>query len=276
MQTTFEVKNNTPINTDEKLTLSLNIDKEEYLPGDTVHISGSLNKVIFLDQLNLVVLLEDENKINCGTLYCGLGGKQIDLSKYYDSGAYKYDYVIPQSASLGNYVVKVDAQFGTFTKAFKVVEKKITPIETQPKKISEKFNRITDLSIQIPLVEKTIQDQTVSPKVLQGSLVVKRDEVSKVNIRLLTEGGQCIIGQTSDCLVSKSTRTLDSDYSIVQIDGTGFKVQYSGPGPILEKFTIMPESDLNTIQDSVWTVDLVKEQDQYSKFYYTITYVSAQ
>ncbi len=111
---------------------------------------------------------------------------------------------------------------------------------------------------------------------LQGSLVVKRDEVSKVNIRLLTEGGQCIIGQTSDCLVSKSTRTLDSDYSVVQIDGTGFKVQYSGPGPILEKFTIMPESDLNTIQDSVWTVDLVKEQDQYSKFYYEITYVSSQ
>ncbi len=276
MRTTFEVKNNTPINADEKLTLYLNTDKEEYSPGDTVHISGSLNKVIFLDQLNLVVLLEDENKINCGTLYCGLGGKQIDLSKYYDSGIYEYDYVLPQSTSLGNYVVKVDAQFGTFTKTFKVVEKKITPIETEPKKISEKFNRITDSSIQIPLVEKTIQDQAASPKVLQGSLVVKRDDVSKVNIRLLTESGQCIIGQTSDCLVSKSTRTLNSDYSIVQIDGTGFKIQYSGPGPILEKFTIMPESDLNTIQDSVWTVDIVKEQDQYSKFYYEITYVSAQ
>jgi hypothetical protein len=276
VQTTFEVQNNTPLNTDEKLSLSLNTDREEYSPGDTVHISGSLNKVIFLDQLNLVVLLKDENEINCGTLYCGLGGKQIDLSKYYDSGIYKYDYVIPQSASLGDYVVKVDAQFGTFTKTFKVVEKKVTPIETQSKKISEKFNRITDTSIQIPLVEKTIQDQIASPKVLQGSLVVKRDEVSKVNIRLLTESGQCIIGQTSDCLVSKSTRTLDSDYSIVQIDGTGFKVQYSGPGPILEKFTITPESDLNTIQDSVWTVDIVKEQDQYSKFYYEITYVSTQ
>ncbi|MBI5147375.1 MAG: lamin tail domain-containing protein [Thaumarchaeota archaeon] len=276
MQTTFEVKNNIPINADEKLTLYLNTDKEEYSPGDTIHISGSLNKVIFLDQLNLVVLLEDEDKINCGTSYCGLGGKQIDLSKYYDSGIYNYDYVIPQSAPLGNYVVKVDAQFGTFTKTFKVVEKKITQIETEPKKISEKFNRITDSSIQIPLVEKTIQDQAALPKVLQGSLVVKRDDVSKVNIRLLTESGQCVIGQTSNCLVSKSTRTLNSDYSIVQIDGTGFKVQYSGPGPILEKFTIMPEFDLNTIQDSVWTVDIVKEQDQYSKFYYEITYVSAQ
>lgn len=275
MQTTFEVKNNTPINADEKLSLSLNTDEEEYSPGDTVHISGSLNKVIFLDQLNLVVLLEDENKINCGTLYCGLGGKQINLSKYYDSGVYKYDYVIPQSASLGNYIVKVDAQFGTFTKTFKVVEKKTT-IEIPSKKISEKFNRITDSSIQIPLVEKTIQDQVASPKMLQGSLVVKRGDESKINIRISTESGQCIIGQTSDCLVSKSTKTLNSDYNIVQIDGTGFKIQYSGPGPILEKFTIMPESDLNTIQDSVWTVDMVKEQDQYSKFYFEITYISAQ
>ncbi|HEY8110929.1 MAG TPA: lamin tail domain-containing protein [Candidatus Nitrosotenuis sp.] len=273
-QTTFEVKNNTPINTDEKLSLSLNTDKEEYSPGDTVHISGSLNKVIFLDQLNLVVLLKDENEINCGTLYCGLGGKEIDLSKYYDSGVYKYDYVIPQSASFGNYVVKVDAQFGTFTKTFKVVEKKI--IETPSKKISEKFNRITDSSISVPLMEKTIQDQAVSPKVFQGSLIVKRGAESKINIHLSTEGGQCIIGPTSDCLVSKSTRTLNSDYSIVQIDGTGFKIQYSGPGPVLEKFTIMPESDLNTIQDSVWAVDIVKEQDQYSKFYYEITYVQTQ
>jgi hypothetical protein len=274
VQTTFEVKNNTPINTDEKLSLSLNTDKEEYSPGDTVHISGSLNKVIFLDQLNLVVLLKDENEINCGTLYCGLGGKEIDLSKYYDSGVYKYDYVIPQSASFGNYVVKVDAQFGTFTKTFKVVEKKI--IETPSKKISEKFNRITDSSISVPLMEKTIQDQAVSPKVFQGSLIVKRGAESKINIHLSTEGGQCIIGPTSDCLVSKSTRTLNSDYSIVQIDGTGFKIQYSGPGPVLEKFTIMPESDLNTIQDSVWAVDIVKEQDQYSKFYYEITYVQTQ
>lgn len=275
VQTTFEVKNNTPISADEKLTLSLNTDKEEYSPGDTIHISGSLNKVIFLDQLNLVVLLEDKDGINCGTLYCGLGGKQIDLSKYYDSGVYKYDYVIPQSASLGKYVVKVDAQFGTFTKAFQVVEKK-TPIEVQPKKISEKFNRITDSSIQIPLVGKIIEDQAVSPSVLQGSLVVKRDNVSKINLHVSTEGGQCIIGQTSDCLVSKSTRTLNSDYNVVQIDGTGFKIYYSGPGPILEKFTIMPESDLNTIQDSVWTVDIVKTQDQYSKFYFEITYVPTQ
>ncbi len=276
MQTTFEVKNNTPINADEKLTLYLNTDKEEYSPGDTVHISGSLNKVIFLDQLNLVVYFDDENKIDCGTLYCGLGGSQIDLSKHYDSGVYSYDYVLPESASLGNYVVKVDAQFGTFTKTFKVVEKKVLPIETQSKKISEKFNRITDSSVQISLMEKTMDGQLVSPQVLQGSLVVKRSEVSKVNIRLSTESGQCIIGQTTDCLVSKSTRTLDSDYSVVQVDGTGFKIYYSGPGPILEKFTIMPESDLNTIQDSVWTLDIIKEQDQYSKFYYEITYVSAQ
>jgi hypothetical protein len=276
MKTTFEVKNNTPTNADEKLTLSLNTDKEEYSPSDTVHISGSLNKVVFLDQLNLVVLLSDENKISCGALYCGLGGKQIDLSRYYDSGIYKYDYVIPQSASLGNYVVVVDTQFGTFTKTFKVVEKKIATIETQSTKILEKFNRITNSSIQIPLAEKTVQDQAVSPTMLQGSLVVKRGAESKINIRLSTESGQCIIGPTSDCLVSKSTRTLNSDFSIVQIDGTGFKVYYSGSGPILEKFTIMPEPDLKTIQDSVWTADIIKEQDQYSKFYYEITYVPTQ
>lgn len=275
-ETTFEVKNNIPLHNDEKLTLSLNTDKEEYSSGDTIHISGSLNKVIFLDKMDLAILSESDTKINCGTAYCGLGGKQIDLSKYYDSGLYKYDYVIPQSTSLGNYIIKVETQFGTFTKTFNVVEKKTIPIETPSKKISEKFNRIPDSNIPVSLMEKTIQDQTVSPKMLQGSLVVMRGAESKVNIQISTESGQCIIGQASDCLVSKSTKTLNSDYNVVQIDGTGFKIQYSGPGAILEKFTITPESDLNTIQNSVWTVDVIKEQNQYSKFYYEITYVPTQ
>ncbi|TBR23904.1 MAG: hypothetical protein EPO63_04895 [Candidatus Nitrosotenuis sp.] len=272
-ETTFEVKNNTPLNGDEKLTLSLNADKEEYSPGDTVHISGSLNKVVFLDRMDLVILSENDTKINCGTVYCGLGGKQIDLSKHYDSGLYKYDYVIPQSASLGNYVIKIDTEFGTFTKTFKVVEKQVANMSS---KISEKFNRIADSSIPISLMEKTIQDQPVSPKMLQGSLVVARGTESKINIQISTESGQCIIGQASDCLVSKSTTTLNSDYTVVQIDGTGFKVQYSGPGTFLEKFAITPESDLNTIQNSVWTVDITRDQNQYSKFYYEITYVSTQ
>ena len=111
---------------------------------------------------------------------------------------------------------------------------------------------------------------------LQGSLVVARGTESKINILISTESGQCIIGQASDCLVSKSTKTINSDYIVVQIDGTDFKVQYSGPGPLLEKFTITPASELNTIQNSVWTVDVVREQNQYSSFYYEVTYVPAQ
>jgi hypothetical protein len=273
---TFEVKNSTPLNNNEKLTLTLNTDKEEYSGGDTIHISGSLNKVIFLDKIDLVVLSENETKINCGTVYCGLGNKQIDLTKYYDSGLYKYDYVIPQSASIGNYVIKVETQFETFTKTFKITEKKITPIETPSQKISEKFNRITDSSIPVSLMEKTLHGQIVSPKMLQGSLVVTRGAESKIDIQISTESGQCVIGPASDCLVSKSTKTLNSDYNVVQIDGASFKVQYSGPGAVLEKFTIMPESDLNTIKNSIWTVSIMKEQNQSSKFYYEIMYVPAQ
>ncbi|HSA97838.1 MAG TPA: MG2 domain-containing protein, partial [Candidatus Nitrosotenuis sp.] len=273
-ETTFEVKNVIPLNGDEKLSLSLNVDKDEYSPGDTVHISGSLNKVIFLNKMDLIVLSENDTKTNCGTVYCELGGKQIDLTSHYDSGLYKYDYVIPKSVSIGNYVVKVYTEFGTFTKTFKVVEKQVTAAPS--KKISEKFNRITDSSIPISLTKKTLQGQDVLPKALQGSLVVPRGDESKVNMQISTQGGQCIIGQASGCLVSKSTKTLSSDYSVVQVNGTNLKIQYSGPGPLLETFSITPQLDSDTIQDSVLTVDIIKEQDKYSRFYYEITYVPAQ
>jgi len=273
-ETTFEVKNIIPLNNDQKLTLSLNLDKEEYSPGDTVHLSGSLNKVIFLNKMDLVVLSENDTKTNCGTVYCELGGKQIDLTSHYNSGLYKYDYVIPQSVSLGNYVVKVYTEFGTFDKTFKVVEKQVTAAPS--KKISEKFNRITDSSIPISLTEKTLQGQTVLPKALQGSLVVTRGAESKVNMQISTQSGQCIIGQASGCLVSKSTKTLNSAYGVVQVNGTSLKIQYSGPSALLETFAITPESDLDTIQSSIWTVGVIKEQGQSSKFYYEITYVPTQ
>lgn len=271
--TTFDVKNNTPLNNNDKLTLYLNTDKEEYSGGDTIHISGSLNKVVFLAKLDLAVLSESDTKINCGTVHCGLGSNKIDLSRYYDSGLYKYDYVIPQSAALGNYDVVVDTEFGTFTKSFKVVEKK--PVQTiQSKEVSEKFNRIPDSNIPISLMEKTIDGQAVLPKMLQGLLVVTRGTESQVNIKISSESGQCIIGQTSDCLVTKSTRTVDSDYKMFEIDGVGYNVYYSGPGPVLEKFSITPGSGV--IPDSALTVDIMKGPDQSSRFYYTITYVTTQ
>jgi hypothetical protein len=268
-ETTFEVKNPLQVASGDKLTLTLSTDKEEYLAGETVQIYGTTNKVIFLTTLDLVVVPEEDTKINCGTFYCGLGGKKIDLSRYYLDGIYSYDYKIPSSAKTGTYVISVDTDFGTFTKTFKIVDKSTITLKPAGK-ISEKFNRITDSVLEIGLFAQNIEDQTVAPHTVLGYVVTSRGSENLVNLKITADDGQCIIGQEEDCLVSESAKS-----KTVTIAGINYKVTYSGPEPVLEKFSIVPESEEDLIPDSIWTVEIIKN-DQPTKFYYEIIYKPIQ
>lgn len=275
-EATFEVKNNIPFDPTGKLTIILNTDKEEYSPGDTIHVTGNTNKVISLKKLDLVIIPEESTKINCGNFECGLGGKKTDISRSYDNGVYSYDYAIPSNAVLGTYVIKVDAEFGTFTKTFKLVEKKAPePIKVLSTKISEKFNRLTGSAIDITLAEKTVDGQLIAPWSLSGSMVTSRGAESQVNIQIIADDGQCIIGPDTKCLVSKATKTSAAPYKTVKVAGIDYNVEYSGPQAILEKFSVVPVSDEDVIPDSMWSVQIIKGS-QPSKFYYEIVYTPIQ
>jgi hypothetical protein len=93
---------------------------------------------------------------------------------------------------------------------------------------------------------------------------------------ITTEEGQCVIGQDVECLVSKSTKSSEGGYEIVTIGANNFKVTYSGHTSLLEKFSITPESEGDTIPDSVWTVEIAKKEGQSSRLYYEIVYTSLQ
>ena len=115
------------------------------------------------------------------------------------------------------------------------------------------------------------------PRVIQGSmLTATRGEEPNVNLKVTTESGLCIIGQDTDCMVSESTRSPGQIYEIVTIDDVNYKVRYSGPDVRLEKFTILPESDDATLPESTWNVEIIKEEDQVSRFYYKITRIASE
>jgi hypothetical protein len=269
----FEVKSGIPSGDTGKLAITLNTDKEEYSPGETIRISGMTNKVVSIGKLDLVVIPEESTKINCGNFYCGLGGKKIDLTRYYNNGLYQYDYVLPSNVALGNYVVKADTEFGIFTKTFKVVEKKP---QTELKTISEKVNRITDAVTEVGLYAQTMGGKTVVPILLQGSVVTPRGSEKDVNLMITTEDGHCIIGQDVECAVTKSTKNLKGGYEIAIIGAQRYKVTYSGHLPLLEKFSIAPESAYDSIPDSVWTLEVVRKQGTISKLYYELVYKEVQ
>ena len=117
-----------------------------------------------------------------------------------------------------------------------------------------------------------MEDQSVAPILWQGSVFTPRGSEKDVNLKITSEEGQCVIGQDADCLVSKSTKSADASYELVTIGLYNYKVMYSGHTPILEKFSISPESEGDAIPDSVWTVEIVKEEGKSSRFYYEIVY----
>jgi len=140
------------------------------------------------------------------------------------------------------------------------------------KTVIEKVNRISDNLISINTQEKIIDDQSVSPRVLSGSMITaSKDVQADVNLQVMSESGICIIGQNSDCLVSESTREPGQIFELVQVDGLNLNVRYSGPDVRLEKFSILPQSSDQFLPDTNWNVQVIKD-DEISRFYYKVTY----
>ena len=144
------------------------------------------------------------------------------------------------------------------------------------KTVIEKTNRITEKMISIHTTEKLSNEQSVKPRVLSGSMITpSKDNISKVNLQVSSESGICIIGQTSDCLVSESTRKPGQIFEVIQLDGMSLNVRYSGPDVRLEKFSILPQSSDDFLPDTNWNVEVQKD-DEVSRFYYKVTYKTTQ
>jgi len=144
------------------------------------------------------------------------------------------------------------------------------------KTMIEKVNRISDDLISINTQEKILDDQTVNPRVLSGSMMtISKDVQSTVNLQVSSESGICIIGQNSDCLVSESTRKPGQIFEVVQVDGLNLNVRYSGSDVRLEKFSILPESSDEFLPDTNWNVEVIKD-NEISRMYYKVTYKTLQ
>ena len=251
----------------------LTVDKEKYLPGDTVKISGQIMNVVYDDTLELTIKSSniDEQTFEPITKLFTLRGEEPTFSLRYN---------IPDGvAGIGTYLISAVSHLDSITRTLIVDDESIVTDfaaekTTHKKKIISKHNRITASEIQISLGEETSGDKILLPRVLQGSLfTAARGDESSVNIQISTPSGQCVIGQDSICAVNGSTRTSGSIYEAVQIDGKNYNIRYSGPDVRLEKFTIIPESSNTEIDTKNWNVSILKDE-QPTKFYYKVSYVS--
>ena len=261
----------------------LNIQKDEFVPGETVRINGQIENVYYYDNVSVKIENPDISQINC------FQGQQCDsansernlrVQEGVTGPTFFMNYKIPDSSSsIGTHTIVVDTHFGEFEKQFIVVEETEVigiPTSSSITKIIDKFNRISDNEIPITLGEKSSEESILMPRVLQGSLFTSaRGEESDVNLRVSTSDGQCIIGQDSNCLVSESTRKPGEIYSIISIDDENYKIRYSGNDVRLEKFSIVPEESNSSINVDNWKVEVIKDE-QPTRFYYKVSYIALE
>lgn len=280
-QTVFKVVDKFNVGKETPLVLLMQTDKEKYLQGDTVKISGKTSKVISLFDVD-VKIIEDEELISKTAV------------RFDPDGSFNFDYTIPKNANLGNYTVEANTAFDTTTVMYEVVNElppeiilPPTEIPTNgtttgtgeptptPKKLTDIVNRISDSLVSISIQPKNIEEKTYLPTLFEGLLRVNSGDESDVNLRITSNDGTCLIGPDDDCQVTQSTRDGSSLYQIVQVGDTSLKVRYSGTDTKLEKFTILPESQGETIPQGDWTVEILKD-NQVSRFYYKISYTSIE
>jgi len=267
----FGVANDFTFGLDEPVTLLISTDKSQYHPGDVVFVTGKPNKLIYLEEFNVSVFKKTGSEITCGSFICGTHDGPISTIRPSPNGSFSYQFSIPDSvSSVGTYEVTVEADFETKTIQFDVV---IPPAEEKPSQtIIEKVNSIPDDSISINIMQKDFDGVTAGPRVLLGSLIASpRGEEPNVNLRVVSESGVCVIGPEENCLVRDSTRKPGEIYDIVEVDGINLKVRYSGPDARVEKFSILPESATELLPDSIWDIQVVKD-NQISRLYYKINY----
>jgi len=269
-ETTFSVASDFVFGIDEPVSLLVSTDKSEYHPGDTVIITGKPNKLIYVEEFDVSVIQKTDTEITCGSFICGIHVGPIVSIRPSPSGSITHEFVIPDTMSaVGLYEITVDANFEAKSIQFNVIEK---PQTLKLSTIIEKENRIPEKTISILTEEKIIDNVTIAPRVVSGSLITpSRTDESNVNLKISTVTGTCIIGPDADCLVKESTRKQGQIYDVVEVDGISLNVRYSGPDVRLEKFSILPESSTEFLLDTTWNVEVIKD-DQVSRFYYKVTY----
>ena len=285
------------------LSIVVGTDREEYRPGETVAVSGSLTRLVSVDAVEVTVAREDELRINCGTYSCGSPGS-TERVRPDERGRFERTYEIDGSAdAAGRYVVKATTPFATVSAAFSVAAgpdgaggsgggpagdngRPAGGNATMPGRYTENFNRIPDAVVAVPASESDVNGTLFVPRAIQGLLLpAPRADPLSVDIRLLAnvsgngEGAAapaCVIGPAADgCLVSGSTRAPGAIYQTVQIGGTDYRVRYSGPDATPEKFAVLPAEAGTAIDIGEWTVEIERPDDEPSLFYYKLTRIVA-
>lgn len=304
----FQVENPYAVGSGVKQIL-LATDHPQYLPGQTVLITGRTSFIMSLADVDLTFGLANDTVISAGEVVSQQGSTlpqvTVPLDQY---GTFSYAYKIPSTTPLGNYTVVAQVPFGIFNAYYQVVNQlpqtnttsktnstQVTPPPTNTTQTTKltiipttigptqakttstmivyKENMISTSQITIPANEQTNGSQTYYPVEIDGLLRVNPGDENAVSFNVNLPNGTCIIGLSVGCKVSQSTSQTGSLYQNVTVGNESFLVGFSGPDQRIQQFSILPTSANANLPVGQWSADIIKN-NQVSRFYYQVTYMT--
>ena len=273
-------------------SLIIDVDASEYLLNDLFTVSGVITNFdndpsMYAEHVKFTFKDSSGNSpFSVGAIKDNsAGAKKIDYSLsavIADSGEFSVSSkLLPVVFFEDDYVIKATYGGINDSASFSIVSEQSEQSEQSEsvsamKTVIKKVNRISDNLISMNTQEYFIDEQLTKPRVLSGSMITpSKDSQSNVNLRIMSDSGVCIIGQTDECLVSESTRKPGQIFEVVTVDDLILNVRYSGTDVRLEKFSILPESSGMFLPNANWNVEVIKD-DEVSRFYYKVTYKTLQ
>ncbi|MFB5631423.1 MAG: hypothetical protein ACE5RN_07530, partial [Nitrosopumilaceae archaeon] len=178
--------------------------------------------------LNTLVYIDNSiSEKAFGTISLIVDGKVVDTIEQnfaYGESLVSFAWDIPRTGKVVDYQIKAIAQF--CEKQFGTEE--IT-LSTFPRVIVETIPGLIDIESFIDKFGNTIAS---------AFSLHAFDKNSNSSFRIIAPDGTCVIGIADHCLINDATFGGERNMQSITIDNQIYRIRYSGPDNILERFTI--------------------------------------
>ncbi len=215
-QTTFQVTDSFIISSG-KPQLFMATDHAQYLPGQTALITGRTSSIISINNAYLTFGLANDTIISEGQPTSQKGYTLQHATVSFDqNGYFSYDYKIPKSTPLGNYIVFAQAPFGFFNATYQVVNQLPqvnTTLQTNATQVKAPPVNATQVSPPSTNETQVTQEPTMIPtsvgptqkRTTQSMIVDKENMISSslitINLGEKTSGNQTYYPKELDGLL---------------------------------------------------------------------------
>ncbi|MGI0064920.1 MAG: hypothetical protein ACREAL_08655, partial [Nitrosopumilaceae archaeon] len=187
----------------------------------TIKAEGSILKPI-------AYFTNEISKPASGAISLIVDGKVVHTSQpqSFEQGetSVELEWKIPKVGKVVDYQVKVIAEF-----CGKIFETNEVTLSTFPRTVLES---ISD-KINIKLFTDKLGNTVARPGSLYSS-----DSNPNTSFRIVSPDGTCVIGSTDECIIRASTFGKPGNIESITIDGQIYRIRYSGPENVVERFTI--------------------------------------